>query len=81
MTGRDLIIYILQNGLENKEIFADGTFLDLMPASEAAAKFGVGTFTILAWYRRGYLQGVELCDSVYILRGSEDPRGKFIKEK
>lgn len=80
MLGRDLIIYILQNGLEDKDIFADGTFLDLMTAREAAAKFGVGVFTVLVWYHNGYVHGIKIGDSVYIFKDAEDPRGKLIKE-
>lgn len=74
MTGRELIIYIMQNGLEDKEIFANNTFLDLMTVQEAAAKFGVGLFTIHVWYRNGYMHGVSIGDSVYIFKNAEDPR-------
>lgn len=74
MTGRELIIYIMQNGLEDKEVFSNGTFLDLMNVREAAAKFEVGTYTIYFWYSKGYIHGVSLGDSVYIFRNTEDPR-------
>lgn len=74
MTGRELIIYIMQNGLEDKEIFTNNTFLDLMTANEAAAKFEVGVFTIHLWYRRGFIHGVSFGDSVYIFKNAEDPR-------
>lgn len=76
MTGRELIIYILQNGLEDKDIFADGTFLDLMTVNEAAAKFEVGVFTVLAWYHNGCIRGISIGDSVYIFKDSKDPRKK-----
>lgn len=76
MLGRDLIIYILQNGLEDKDIFADGTFLDLMTVRETAAKFGVGNFTVLVWYHKGYIRGVTIGDSVYIFKDAKDPREK-----
>lgn len=74
MTGRELIIYIMQNGLEDKEVFANDTFLDLMTVKDAAAKFEVGTFTIHIWYLRGYIHGVSIGDSVYIFKNAEDPR-------
>ena len=74
MTGRELIIYIMQNGLEDKEIFANDTFLDLMTMNEAAAKFKVGIYTIRSWYLQGYIHGVSIGDSVYIFKNTEDPR-------
>lgn len=80
MTGRELIIYIMQNGLEDKEVFANDTFLDLMTVGEAATKFEVGTFTIRVWYLKGYIHGISIGDSVYIFKDAEDPRKtKLIK--
>lgn len=76
MTGRELIMYILQNGLEDKEIYANNTFLDLMTASEAATKFNVGVFTIHLWYLKGDIHGVSIGDSVYIFKDAKDPREK-----
>ena len=41
MTGRDLIIYILTNNLENEQVVnQDGVFVGFMGETEAAAKFG-----------------------------------------
>ena len=34
MTGRELILYILQNGLENEEVFKDGIFVGFIPEEE-----------------------------------------------
>ena len=44
MTGRELIIYILSNNLENAKVFEDDAFLEnlFMSEQEAASKFGVG---------------------------------------
>lgn len=57
MTGRDLIIYILENGLEDKDVFEvmfnSNAFLSI---HEAARKFNVGTATINAWVTGGYLK-------------------------
>ena len=49
MTGKELILYILQNNLENEVVIKDGVFVWLMNEEEAAAKFGVGVATIKAW--------------------------------
>lgn len=46
MTGRDLILYILTNGLEDKPIYEDGKILGFLTATEAAEKFNVGLATI-----------------------------------
>ena len=40
MTGKELILYILQNNLENEVVIKDGIFIWLMNEEEAAAKFG-----------------------------------------
>lgn len=54
MTGRELILYILQNNLENEVIIKDGLFVELLNEQEAAAKFNVGVATIRTWrkYKR-----------------------------
>lgn len=66
MTGRDLIIYILENDLENKEIFKDGKIPGLLTFEEAAVKFSVGPATIKAWADYGYLEEVGIYDQKYI---------------
>lgn len=57
MTGRDFIIYIMENGLENQEV---GTMIFNTPAflsiTEAAKKFNVGESTIRAWVKYGNLK-------------------------
>lgn len=66
MTGRDLILYILENNLENEPIFKNGMFIGLMSASEAANTFDVGIETIKLWVKFGRLNGVEIGDEIYI---------------
>lgn len=70
MTGLDLIIYILENDLEDKPISENGRFLDFMTAAEAAQKKGVGVATIWVWIAQGKIDGVIIGDSVYIPAGS-----------
>lgn len=71
MTGRDLIIYILKNNLEDEEIFKDGKFIGFMSVEEAAVKFNVGVATIHLWFDMGYLNGVKLYDEILILKNAE----------
>ena len=56
MTGRELILYILKNHLEDEPVFKDGTFVGFIPVNEAAAKMEVGTATILALAHQGKLE-------------------------
>lgn len=73
MTGRDLILYILQNKLEDEPIFDNGMFLGFMTANEAAIKFDVGAATIVAWYQNGMLPGIKIGESIYIPVNAEKP--------
>lgn len=66
MTGRDLIIYILQNGLEDEPIVKDGKFIGFLTVVEAAQKLNVGSATILTSIRLGKLEGVEIGYTIYI---------------
>lgn len=74
MTGRDLIVYILQHNLEDEPVVKDGVFIGFMREDEAAAKFEVGECTIRAWNSMGYLHGVYIGDALYFLRDVQDPR-------
>lgn len=73
MTGRELIIYILENHLEDEVVCADGKILGLLSIEEAAKKFDVGTATIVALYRLGMIKGVEIGNEIYILANEKHP--------
>ena len=66
MTGRDLIIYILENHLEDEELFKDGKLPGLMTYEEAAVKFDVGVDTIKAYIVLGYLDAVFIHGYCYV---------------
>lgn len=74
MTGKDLIIYILENNLENEVVIKDGVFLWFMTEEEAAVKFNVGVSTIKAWYACGMLSGTKIVDRIYFMKNVRDPR-------
>nr|DAV24938.1 MAG TPA: Protein of unknown function (DUF1580) [Bacteriophage sp.] len=81
MTGKDLIIYILQNNLENEEVFKDGFFVGFMDENEAAVKYGVGVWTIRAWFMLGALDGIQVGEKLYFLKSTPDPRkGEIVHE-
>ncbi len=73
MTGRDLIIYILQNGLEDEPVYENGNLLGFMTAIEAAVKFEVGLNTIHVWFDVGILKGVKIGETLYIPVNTERP--------
>lgn len=66
MTGRDLIIYILENNLEDKPVFEDGKLLGFMNTKEAALKFGVGSGTIEAWIKLNKISHIFIGNEFYI---------------
>jgi hypothetical protein len=67
MTGRELIIYILENHLENEEIFKNDEILGLMVIEEAAAKTGVGVESINAMIKLGWLKTITVGDKTFVL--------------
>ena len=81
MTGKELILYILQNNLENTIVLQDGFFVGFMTEEEAAVKFNVGIETIRAWYNLRMLDGTRIGDSLYFLKDVADPRTVFKMEK
>jgi hypothetical protein len=80
MTGKELIMYILQNDLENTIVFEDGFFVGFMTEKEAAAKFNVGVATIRAWYNCKWIQGTMIGGSLYFRKDVADPRGNIKME-
>lgn len=78
MTGKDLIIYILRNNLENEIVFKDGIFIGFMSEEEAANKFKVGINTIRVWYSLGMLNGFKIGDTIFFFKDMTDPRKDMI---
>ena len=66
MTGRELIIYILTNHLEDEPVFKDGKFIGFLTVSEVAVRTGVGPETVLAWIKLGVLPHFEIGNEIYI---------------
>ena len=55
-TGREIIIYILENGLENEEIFKDGILVGCLTIEETAIKFNVGIATVKTWVHENMIK-------------------------
>ena len=60
MTGRDLVLYILSNHLEDEPIFKDEKFIGFINISEAAEKMNVGVNTIYAWIAERQIDFIDI---------------------
>lgn len=67
MKGRDLIVYILTNHLEDEDIFKDGKILTLITVEEAAIKLGMGTAGVYCLIEQlGVLDSTEINGKTYV---------------
>lgn len=72
MTGRELIVYILENGLENDDIFKDGGIVGFIPVEKAAVKWGVGNQTVYAFILSDVIDWIQIGDTLMV-RDSDKP--------
>ena len=75
MTGRELIIYILRNNLEDEEILNNGRLLGLVTVEEAAEEFEVGVATIKAWIQLGKLTAIDMDGKTYLFMNKDFIKG------
>ena len=66
MTGRELIMYILENHLEDEEIYKDGNLVGLMTLYEAAEKWNTGVNTVYTWVTLNKIKYVRINNVIYI---------------
>lgn len=66
MLGRELILYILMNGLENEPVFKDGTFVGFLSAEQVAEQMDVGVATVYTWIYQKRLPGIVIGNIAYI---------------
>lgn len=68
MTGRELIIYILENNLENEEMFSEDTVKlpGLLTLEEAAINMNTGISTVRTLYMLGKIKGCRIGGQIYI---------------
>ena len=71
MTGRDLIICILQNHLEDTEILTDSNHM-FLTVEEAAVKYGTGIATVKAMINQNILKGMKIGETYLILNVDEE---------
>lgn len=73
MTGRDLIVYILENGLENEPVFKDGKIIGFKTETEVAKELGVGIATVHTWCMLDMIQHVLIGDKFLIPGNHKSP--------
>lgn len=75
MTGKELIMYILENDLLDENVINnDGVPIFLLSVDDAAEKFDVGPITIKVWAGQGNIASEEIEGGLYIYETAEDPR-------
>ena len=62
MTGRELIMYILENHLEDEPVFQNGTFVGYVSDVKFAEILGVGVATVRAWIMMGRINDTIMID-------------------
>ena len=67
MTGRELIMYILDNHLEDEPVFRNGTFIGYVSDVKFAEMLGVGVATVHAWVLLGRVKdAIMIGDTVFV---------------
>lgn len=66
VTGRELILYILENHLEDKPVFEDGRFVGYISFGEAATSMDVGIATIGALIRINDIEHIQVNGETYL---------------
>jgi hypothetical protein len=73
MTGKDLVIYIIENNLLDEPVYSDDKLIGFMTVGEAAVKFNVGVNTIRTWQSIGLLSGIVIANELFIPANAKNP--------
>lgn len=73
MTGKDLIIYILENDLENEDLFSHNFAPLFISAEKAAVKWNCGTATVKAMIEIGKVKGAKIGNEYFVLALQPNP--------
>ena len=67
MTGRELIMYILENRLEDEPVFQNGTFIGYVSDAKLAEMLGVGIATVHTWILLGRVKdAIMIGDTMFV---------------
>lgn len=73
ITGRDLIIYILRNGLEDEPVFEHGQFIGFYTIEKYAEVHGYGVETVKAKILMGQIKDAISVGSTFLIpKGAEN---------
>lgn len=71
MTGRELMLFILENHLEDVVIFDGENFRGFVTLDEAAVMLNYGIHTVKALYEMGKIPGFAMNGTAYIYKSKE----------
>lgn len=66
MDGRELIIYILKNNLEDEEVFSEEFWSRMPSPMTVAIKFKVGVSTVEAWIETRQLDAIKFNGKTFV---------------
>lgn len=76
ITGKDVIIYILENDLVDKVVISEADVSDIfLTMEEVAIKFDTGIAVIEALYELGMIKGYDIGGHVYFSKNIQNPKG------
>lgn len=78
MTGKDFILYILENDLVNVDVQDEEFLKGFVSEAELAEKMDVGLATVRAWANKNQLDGFKINNKLYFLKIEEM---NFMKNK
>lgn len=73
MTGKELIIYILENDLEDEELLSGGLKPLFMTAEHAAVRWDCGAATVKAMIDMGRVRGIKLGNEYFVFAMEPNP--------
>ena len=76
MSGRELIIYILKNNLEDEELFSEEFWARMPSPMTVAIRFDVGIATVNGWIMDGKLDVIKFNNKTYV---TPDSLNKFVE--
>lgn len=78
MTGRELILYILENHLEDEPVFKNGKFIGFVTPEDVAVRNHVGPATVHAWIHQGRLETEAVREGLYIPATAKSPLDQVV---
>lgn len=74
MKGKELILYILMNNLEDQDVIDEnGVMIGFMTIEDAAVKYNVGVATVRVWVNQGLIRGFRVAENILIPASEERP--------